>query len=150
MRTRPRRFLALLLPAALVLSFTSTPGTADTGPGQATGWRVSAEPFRLTFLDRGRPVTAEAPGAVAGPGGRLAYQVGGSASSQEGASYHRLTDLVSQREVPGGTAYTVATDEPDRTATVVVTRTREGLRVRWSFTPARTANGDVTLVFEAL
>src|ERR687895_417945 len=77
MRTRPRRFLALLLPAALVLSFTSTPGTADTGPGQATGWRVSAEPFRLTFLDRGRPVTAEAPGAVAGPGGRLAGRGGG-------------------------------------------------------------------------
>jgi alpha-D-xyloside xylohydrolase len=83
---------------------------------------------------------------VAGPGGRLAYQVGGSASSQEGASYHRLTDLVSQREVPGGTAYTVATDEPDRTATVVVTRTPQGVRVRWSFTPA----DDVTLVFEAL
>jgi hypothetical protein len=134
-----------MLPTVLVLSFAPAPGHAEASR-EATGWRVTAEPFGLTFLDHGRPVTAEAGGAVAGPGGRLAYQVGGSASSQEGATYHRLTNLISKHGVPGGTAYTVATDEQGRTATVVVTRTPQGARVRWSFTPS----SDVTAVFEAL
>jgi alpha-D-xyloside xylohydrolase len=110
------------------------------------GWRVTAEPFGLTFLDRGRPVTAQAGGALAGPGGRLAYQVGGSATSRDGASYHRLTNLLSRRQVPGGTSYRVATDEPGRTATVAVTRTSQSVRVRWSFSPS----SGVTAVFEAL
>jgi alpha-D-xyloside xylohydrolase len=145
---RPRRHLAVLLLTAVVLALTWAPGHASQagGTGAATGWRASAEPFRLTFLDHGRPLTAEALGDVAGPGGRLAYQVGGTASSQEGATYHRLTNLIDRHDVPGGTAYTVATDEPSRTATVVVTRTSQGVRVRWSFTPA----DDVTAVFEAL
>jgi alpha-glucosidase (family GH31 glycosyl hydrolase) len=151
---RPRRQVAVLILTAVVLTLASAPGRASQagppsrpgGAGEATGWRVSAAPFRLTFLDHGRPVTAEAPGEVAGPGGRLAYQVGGSAASQEGAAYHRLTNLTGRRGVPGGTAYTVATDEPDRTATVTVTRTPQGVRVRWALTP----DDDVTLVFEAL
>src|SRR5437879_6055070 len=79
------------------------------GQSQVAGRRTIAEPFGLTFLSRGRPVTAEASGAVAGPGGRLAYQVGGSVSSQQGATYHRLTSLIARRPVTGGTAYTVAT-----------------------------------------
>ncbi|HEY7488754.1 MAG TPA: glycoside hydrolase family 31 protein [Streptosporangiaceae bacterium] len=134
---------AVLLLIGVVLALLSPPGHADAA---AQGWRVSAEPFGLIFLDRGRPVTAEAGGDVAGPGGRLAYQVGGTASSQEGATYHRLTNLVARHSVPGGTAYAVATDEPDRTATVTVTRTHTGVQVRWEFTPA----SDVTAVFEAL
>ena len=151
---RSRRHLAVLLLTAVALALTWAPGhasragdtdrTGDTGA--VTGWRVSGEPFRITFLHHGRPITAQAPGDVAGPGGRLAYQVGGTASSQEGATYHRLTDLIDRRSVPGGTAYTVATDEPSRTATVVVTRTPQGVRVGWSFTP----DDDVTLVFDAL
>jgi alpha-glucosidase (family GH31 glycosyl hydrolase) len=144
-RASVKRLLAVLLPTVLVLSLAPAPGHAE-GSRETSGWRVAAEPFGLTFLDHGRPVTAEAGGAVAGPGGRLAYQVGGSASSQEGATYHRLTNLISKRGVPGGTAYTVATDEPGRTATVRVTRTAQGVRVGWSFTPAT----DVTAVFEAL
>ena len=141
-----RRALVLfsgLLPLLALLPL-APPGAQAAEP--STAWRVSAAPFGLTFLDHGRPVTAEAGGTLAGPGGRLSYQVGGSATSQEGATYHRLTDLVSRHAVRGGTAYTVATDEPGRTATVTVTRTRQGVRVRWSFTPS----GDVTAVFEAL
>jgi alpha-glucosidase (family GH31 glycosyl hydrolase) len=146
------RLAAVPLLTAVVLALTWVPGNASRagdqtgGTGAATGWRVSAEPFRLTFLDHGRPITAEAPGDVAGPGGRLSYQVGGTASSQEGATHHRLTNLIDRRGVPGGTAYTVATDEASRTATVVVTHTPQGVRVRWSFTPG----DDVTAVFEAL
>jgi alpha-D-xyloside xylohydrolase len=159
---RPRGHVAVLLITAVVLALASAPGHASStsntsqaggtssstgsSTGAATGWRVSAEPFRLTFLDHGRPITAEAPGDVAGPGGRLAYQVGGSAASQEGATYHRLTNLIARQDAPAGTAYVVATDEPGRTATVVVTHTPQGVRVHWSFTPA----ADVTLVFEAL
>jgi alpha-D-xyloside xylohydrolase len=146
-RTTARlRWRAAVLPAGLLLPISAIPGTHAAPPAAAAGWQVTAQPFGMTFLDHGRPVTAEAGGALAGPGGRLSYQVGGSASSQDGAAYHRLTNLVSQRRVPGGTSYTVATDEPGRTATVDVTRTAQGARVRWSFSAA----GGVTAVFEAL
>ncbi|MCO5999916.1 TIM-barrel domain-containing protein [Actinoallomurus rhizosphaericola] len=138
--------LLALLPVASPGARAAEP-SAPAEPGTtAAAWRVDAAPFGLTFLDHGRPVTAEAGGAVAGPGGRLSYQVGGSVTSQDGATYHRLTDLVSRRPIRGGTAYTVATDEPARTATVTVTRTAQGVRVRWSFSPS----SDVTAVFEAL
>ncbi|HEX6471696.1 MAG TPA: TIM-barrel domain-containing protein [Streptosporangiaceae bacterium] len=151
---RPRRQVAALITTTVLLALASPPGHANgvdaaagaRGAAGAAGWRVAAAPFRLTFLDRGRPVTAEAPGDVAGPGGRLAYQVGGTASSQDGTAFHRLTDLVARQDVPGGASYTVATDEPGRTATVAVTRTAQGLRVRWSFAPS----DGVTAVFEAL
>jgi alpha-D-xyloside xylohydrolase len=150
MTTRRRWRTAALSAGLLTISLAPAAHTAaaaaPTAAPAATGWQVTAQPFGLTFLQRGRPITAEAGGASAGPGGRLSYQVGGSASSQDGATYHRLTNLVSQRDVAGGTAYTVATDEPGRTATVQVTHTAEGARVRWSFTPA----SDVTAAFEAL
>lgn len=124
----------------------ATPAAGARAAAAPASWRVSAAPFALTFLDHGRPVTGEAGGALAGPGGRLAYQVGGSATSQDGATDHRLTNLVARHAVPGGTAYTVATDEPGRTATVAVTHTAQGVRVNWSFTPST----GVTAVFEAL
>ncbi|MEV5747344.1 TIM-barrel domain-containing protein [Actinoallomurus sp. NPDC052308] len=53
---------------------------------------------------------------------------------------HRRTPARLRRRVP------VATDEPARTATVTVTRTAQGVRVRWSVSPS----SDVTAVFEAL
>ncbi|GLY88786.1 TIM-barrel domain-containing protein [Actinoallomurus iriomotensis] len=135
--------VALLVPASLA---PSAPAARSAAAPAVIGWRATAGPFGLSFLRNGRPVTAEVGGSAAGPGDRLSYQVGGTASSRDGATYHRLTDLVSRHRIPGGTAYTVATDEPGRTATVNVTRTAQGLHVRWSFSPA----GDVTAVFEAL
>jgi alpha-glucosidase (family GH31 glycosyl hydrolase) len=138
---RPRTRAAIVLLGLLLPPSTTAPRAAAT-----PDWRTTSAPFALTFLDHGRPVTGEAGGTAAGPGDRLSYQVGGSATSQDGASYHRLTDLVAHHPVRDGTAYTVATDEPGRTATVAVTRTPQGVRVHWSFAPAT----GVTAVFEAL
>src|SRR5262249_49484314 len=87
-------------------------------------------------------------GAIAGPGGRLAYQVGGPDAGTDPV-FHRATNLLGTRQVPGGTAYTVATDEPGRSATVTVARTPQGVQVRWSLSPAGSAAG-VTAMFEAL
>ncbi len=145
---------ALATIAALTLAGHPGAGVARTGsarPAPAAGpapvaWQVSRRPFGLRFVSDGRAVTAEAGGAIAGPGGRLAYQVGGAPDTDAGAVDHRLTDLVSQHAVPGGTAYRVATDEPGRTATVTVTRTRAGVRVAVTLTPET----GVTAVFEAL
>ena len=138
---RPRTRAAVALLGLLLPPATTAPRASAT-----PDWRTTSAPFALTFLDHGRAVTAEAGGAAAGPGGRLSYQVGGSATSQDGASQHRLTNLVAHHSVRDGTAYTVATDEPGRTATVAVTRTPQGVRVHWSFAPPT----GVTAVFEAL
>jgi len=130
-------------------------GAATAAAGQLTpaagdqarpGWAVTANPFGLVFLNGGQPVTGEAGGTVDGPGGRLAYQVGGSASSDQGATYHQLTSLITRQPVPGGMSYTVGTDDPGRTAAVVVTHAAQGIRVHWSLRPA----SGVTTVFEAL
>jgi alpha-glucosidase (family GH31 glycosyl hydrolase) len=130
---------ALLVAATLALA--APPASASD-----LTWEVEPSPFRLTFLRDGEVVARQAPADVAGPGGRMSYRVGGTCCSGEGSSLHRLTDLESEAPVPGGNAYSVATDEPGRTATVFVTRTPEGARVRWSLEPAT----DVTILFEAL
>ena len=138
--------------AALLMTLVApiTPGATvranDATSAHAAGldWQVSESPFSLTFLDHGNAVTAEADGAIAGPGGRLAYQVGGPDAGTE-PSYHRLTDLRAQRSVADGTEYTVGTDEPSRTATVLVTHAAQGIQVRWTLSPPT----DVTAMFEA-
>lgn len=126
--------------AAALLGITaasaSGPATAQAEPGP--GWTVTTSPFSISFLSSRQVVTAEAAGTTAGPGGRLSYQANGN--------YYRLTDLAGEQAVPGGTAYSVATDEPGRSATVTVTRTPQGARVAWTLTPA----AGVTEVFEAL
>ncbi|MFU8852061.1 TIM-barrel domain-containing protein [Micromonospora sp. SL1-18] len=136
--------LAIALLPAVEGATENTSSAASPAAGMT--WTVQSMPFQLTFHQGGRTVAAEAGGDIAGPGGSLAYQVGGTASSREGATYHQVTDLISRYDVPGGTEYLVATDEPDRTATVTVTHTHEGARVRWTFTPAT----GVTAVFEAM
>jgi len=117
--------------------------STSTGPAE---WAVSARPFDIRFLHHRHLVTAEASGPFDGPGERLSFQVGGSVSTDAGASDYRLTNLVSQRRVPGGESYTVATDERHRRATVTLTRTAGGVRVAWWLTPST----GVTAVFEAL
>ncbi len=129
---RPVLFVVLCLVAALC----SVP-VASAAAG--LGWRVEPAPFRLSFHDGGKPLVAQAEGDTAGPGGRMAYALADG-------STHRLTALLRQHGDRHSTTYTVATDEPDRTARVVVSRTPRGLRVSWTFQPAT----GVTQVYEAL
>lgn len=120
-----RRGLAV---AGAALVTAAAPSAAAASPLE---WRAERAPFRLEFT-RGRDVVArQAPADLAGPGGRMAYMLADG-------SLHRLTDLVSTARVPGGVAYTVATDEPSRTATVTVTRTAQGARVHWALPGATT------------
>jgi hypothetical protein len=139
------RRAALAAAALLGIALLSAAGTASARPysGQVHpdsghGWAVTSAPFSISFRGHGRTVTAEAGRTTAGPGGSLSYQANGTD--------YRLTDLAGQRAVPGGEAYSVATDEPGRAATVTVTRTRQGVRVAWTLTPST----GVTEVFEAL
>jgi hypothetical protein len=132
------RKAAIATAVLLGLGALTASGATTARAGTQENWAVTASPFGITFLNHGRPVTGEAAGTTAGPGGRLSYQAGGS--------YHRLTDLTGRSAVPGGIAYSVATDEPGRTATVTVTRLPGGVRVAWTLTPS----SGVTEVFEAL
>jgi len=124
--------------------------TAARGAAGAVTWQVTPAPFGLTFRQAGHVVAQEAPGTIGGPGGRLVYQVGGSASSQDGAVFHRVTALVSERDIHGGVSYTVATDEPGRTATVSVVHTANGARVHWSLSSSDASAPPVTVVLDAL
>jgi alpha-glucosidase (family GH31 glycosyl hydrolase) len=123
-----------------------TGATSTSASADASDWTVSARPFGIRFLHQGQLVTGEASGSTDGPGTRLSFQVGGSVTTDAGASDHRLTNLISQRRVRNGDSYTVATDEPGRRATVTVSRTPGGVHVAWSFAPST----GVTAVFEAL
>jgi alpha-glucosidase (family GH31 glycosyl hydrolase) len=142
--------LSLGLAAGALATWAPTATVADAAQPAATTWSVSAAPFALTFRHGHRVIAQEAPGNIDGPGGRLVYQAGGSADSQAGATWHRVTDLMSTRRIAGGDEYTVATDEPGRTATVRVVRTRSGARVQWQLTSSDRAAAPVTVVLDAL
>ncbi|MEV4316084.1 glycoside hydrolase family 31 protein [Actinocrispum sp. NPDC049592] len=101
-------------------------------------WQVEHAPFRLQFLDGDRELTGQT-GAAAGPGGRMAYAL------RDGTT-HRLTNLLRTNHDRGSTVYTVATDEPARTAQVTVRATPRRIRVEWRLTPAL----DVAQVYETL
>jgi alpha-D-xyloside xylohydrolase len=117
---------ALLIAAAALVATAVAPAAAE-----AITWSADPAPFRLTFTDGDAVVARQA------PDGRMSYLAGGAT--------HHLTDLITSAPVAGGTAYTVATDEPGRTATVTVTSTPQGARVHWALSdPA-----DVTTMFEA-
>ena len=147
MRRRPAA--ALLTVAVTLVTLAALGAMPSAGgssePAGGLSWQVSKSPFALSFLDDGNVLTTEAGGDIAGPGGRLAYQVGGPDAGTD-PSYHRLTDLVRQRPADAGMEYTVATDEPGRTATVVVTHTAQGIRVHWTLSPST----GVTAMLEAL
>ncbi len=154
--TRRRRLtvvaLSLSLTAGVVAGWTAAgPAVdADADASATTTWSVSATPFALTFRQGRRVIAQEAAGSIDGPGGRLAYQVGGSAVSQDGAAWHRVTDLVRTRRIARGEEYTVATDEPGRTATVSAVRTQSGVRVRWQLSSSAATAEPVTVVVDAL
>jgi alpha-D-xyloside xylohydrolase len=101
-------------------------------------WRADASPFRLTFLDGGRVLTGQVPGAP-GPGTRMSYRL-------SDGSVHGLTALQSTTRDRDGARYAVATDEPGRTAVVTVTRGARALRIGWTLQPAT----GVSEVYEAL
>src|SRR5262245_25390294 len=91
--------------------------------GSSLRWTADSTPFRLTFLDHGRPLLAQA------GGGSMAYTL-------TDGSTHRLTDVQTTEHGHGATTYTVGTDEPARTARVTVAGTPRGLRVQWGLEPA--------------
>jgi len=138
---------ALATAVAVVLTGAVSPlpaaAAVDAGPAAATDpglrWKVTAAPFRLAFLRHSRPLIAQATGDPAGPGGRMAYALADGTT-------HRLTDLVRSTRGRDATTYTVATDEPARTAQVTVRTTARGLRVEWRLAPAT----GITQVYEAL
>jgi alpha-D-xyloside xylohydrolase len=144
-RRSRRRLVALVAfcllgqTTAVVAADAATTPAAPDQNGHRLTWQATPSPFRLTFLDGGRPLLGQAAGNVAGPGGRMAYTL-------NDGSTHRLTDLVDAKPAVEGTAYTVATDEPGRTATVTVRHTPRGLRVSWSLRPT----AGVTQVYESL
>jgi alpha-D-xyloside xylohydrolase len=129
----------LVIPVSLALAILAVPPTeaaTDKGPLR---WTIDAAPFQLSFHKGHEPLLAQTSDETAGPGGRMAYALADG-------STHRLTSLIDQHGDHRSRTYTVATDEPDRTATVVVSRTPRGLRVSWSLQPAT----DVTQVYESL
>jgi len=121
-----------LATSGLGLLHHSQSGTQPT----EVSWRATKKPFRLTFTSGGKALTSETAGGN-GPAQRLGYLAGGVA--------HTVTSVVSTRTVPGGTRYTVATDEPGRRADVTVTHGRSGAQVEVGLVPS----SGVDAVFES-
>ena len=108
----------------------SAGAVADAAAPSVASWEARSAPFRLLFRDeRRRPTAEQIRERGRGPGSSLGYDL------EDGTS-HRLTDLIRSSPVPRGRRYIVGTDEPTRTATVIVQRTSRGLRVAWTFQPA--------------
>src|SRR5262249_39096232 len=80
---------------------------------------IDKSPFRVSVVADGKTVVAEA------KSGRLRYQL--SASGDQ----HALTNVTSVQ----GDVYTVATDEPGRSARVTVRTTASGARIRVRLLP---------------
>src|SRR4051812_26755476 len=128
-----------------LLAFLPAGRAAGEAPASLT-WEAQASPFRLTFSQGGKTVTRQAPADITGPGGRMSYRAGGTCCATTGSATYHLTDLISQRAVDQGTEYTVATDEPGRTATVTVTHTAQGAQVHWTLSASDTP---VSVLYEA-
>jgi alpha-D-xyloside xylohydrolase len=130
LRPRTRR-ARLATGAALVILACAVGGwalVARTGGSSAqVTWRVDQSPFALHVLRGGHELLADATGA-AGPGSRLSY-------SLADGSNHMVTSLIASRAVTRGAEYDLRTDEPNRTATVTVTRTSRSVHVAWRLHP---------------
>lgn len=127
---RPLRHAAIL--AAVPLAALLAPRSLATQPPEPT-WHVDAAPFRLVVTRGAAGVVAEAPWSATSSS--LTYHLADGTP-------HALTSLVSQSPVSGGTAYTVATDEPGRTAVVTVRTNPTGVGVDVQLRPA-TGVGDI-------
>ena len=124
--------------AAIGLSIADS-SAAATAP---ITWKVESAPFRISVYQGSRLLVREHTGAD-GPGTRLSYRI------NEGGTIRSLTNLLSTSATAAGSTYTVATSEPDRTATVSVTRIPQGLRVRLVLGPAATTVQTVYEAFDA-
>ena len=134
------RRTVLLLAVTLASVALGRGGTAGADTTAASlGWRVDESPFRLTILADGKPLLRQRTGQ-AGPGARLSYRV------REGGAMQTLTALLGTRQTAKATVYTVATSEPDRTATVTVARTSRGIHVGLDLS---TASTNVRTVYES-
>jgi len=91
-------------------------------------WRATSSPFRLSVLVGGTARVSETT-LSGGPGGRLSYRLADG-------TFHGLTNLISTGRTRNGMTYQVATDEPDRTATVAVQRSAGGVSVALTLRPA--------------
>jgi alpha-D-xyloside xylohydrolase len=130
----------VLLLGTAVLAAGALARAGDPAPA-GPSWEVSTAPFSITFLSGSVQLTEEALPEQRGPG--PAYRL--SYATSDGA-WHTLTDALSSSAIPGGTEYTVATDERGRTATVDLTHVGDAARVHWQLTPST----GVTTVWEAL
>ncbi|HEX6354898.1 glycoside hydrolase family 31 protein [Actinophytocola sp.] len=128
-----------ILPVLCTIAAMVSPPTATAGGSGPLRWTAEAAPFQLTFHRGQESLTGQTSDDTAGPGGRMSYALADGTT-------HRLTDLLDQQGDHRSRTYTVATDEPDRTARVVVSRTPRGLRVSWSLQPAT----NVVQVYESL
>lgn len=132
------RLVALI--AAFAAATVALPLAAGpAAPAAGISWTVALNPFRIDFRTWRGPLVSQATAPPAGPGSRMAYTLASGAT-------HTLTKLVSQRPIPHGVEYTVATDEARRTATVDVTQTPHDAHVSWRLHPAT----GVAVVYEAL
>jgi alpha-D-xyloside xylohydrolase len=118
--------LVLLVCAAGVWALVSRTGGTGTANGPVT-WKVDKAPFALHVLQGGHELLGDVTGA-AGPGSRLSY-------SLTDGSNHDVTSLIGSRPVTRGVEYRLHTDEPNRTSTVTVTRTRRSIHVSWRLQP---------------
>ena len=121
------------------LSAASSPTTSAAPGGAGLTWEIEEAPFRLTVLDEGRVLLRQHNGPP-GAGTRLSYKI------REGSAMRTLTSLVSSTPTSTGAIYRVATTEPDRIATLRVSRTPRGLHVDLDL---GTASTSVRTVYEA-
>jgi alpha-D-xyloside xylohydrolase len=110
-----RRLMAVAALAALG-------GCGSSAAPKGISLKIDKSPFRVTVLNDGKPVVAE----NENQGSRLRYQLASSGDLQI------LTNVTSSK----GDVYQVATNEPGRTATAIVTRTATGARIHVVLHPA--------------
>ncbi len=127
--------VALLVAAGIAL----ISGEQGRATQPSLTWKVDSSPFRITISGPTGVLLQEHLGQP-GAGTRLSYRI------REGGGLHTLTTLVAQTATSTGTAYTVATTEHDRTATVTVSRLATGLRVSLDL---GTGSTNVRTVYEA-
>jgi alpha-D-xyloside xylohydrolase len=134
-----RAGLALAASVALVATELPAAESQVIPSGQSLSWIVESSPFRLTFLNHGRPLLGQAAWDLAGhPTASMAYALADG-------STHRVTELRGSEPGRAATTYLVDTDEPARGARITVARTPRGLRVEWRLEPPT----GVTEVYEA-
>jgi alpha-D-xyloside xylohydrolase len=128
-----------LLAAAVALAALAWAGPA-AADASAPQWSAGTAPFLLSFSSGATPLFQEALNDAHGPGpaNRLSYETADG-------SRHAVTDVLSQEPVAGGERFVLATDEPGRTAQVVVRTRPDAVHVDWTLEPA----DGVTTVWEA-